>query len=204
MVPLGIGGRQGEELALVREGRLRPGPQDDLVGLFEIGSVALLVLVGRAQRAAQRLRFARLHSPSHAELQAATTEHVQHRRLLRQPQRVVPGEDVGELPQADAAGAGGDGRLGEEGGGAMRGALRLEVVLGQKVVVEAQLFRQDPLADLAESDTLLGRARLRQGAGVHADPCRRHDDREVDGAALEDPYLQHGATSGSGTHHRPR
>ena len=65
MVPAGIRRRDGEELALVREGELRPGLDDDVISLLEVGPVAFLVLDTRAVGEPQDLHLARLVAAAH-------------------------------------------------------------------------------------------------------------------------------------------
>ena len=186
MVPLRVRGRQREELSLVREGRLRQGLDDDLVGFFEEGAVAFLVLRRGAHRPAQRLRLPVLVTPPHPELQPSPAQHVQHGRLLRDPQRVVPGDDVGHLRQADPLRPRRDGRLGQQRIGVMLRPLRLEVVLGHEEVVEAQPVRQDPLADLVH--------RLTLGRGVAILQTLRADPDAVlrqEGLPVRCPVMEH-------------
>ena len=76
VVPLGIRGRNGEELAVVRERRLRPGLHDELIRLVVVGTIALLILNGGAIGPSKDLGLAWLVTTANAELEPPATNHV--------------------------------------------------------------------------------------------------------------------------------
>src|SRR5262245_54165180 len=95
-------GWQRPELAVVGKGRLSPRLHDDLEGFFEVRTIALLILNSRTVAPAPRLRLAGLVAAADAELQPSPADHVEHRRLLRDAQRMPPRQDVRHLAKANA------------------------------------------------------------------------------------------------------
>src|SRR5919204_2349910 len=146
----------------MRKGRLRPGLHEDLEGLFEVGAIALLVLDGGAVAPAPGLCLPRLVTAADAELQPATADHIQHRRLLSHAQRMPPRQDVGHLAEADALRPGRDRGLCQERAGAELRPFGHEVMLGHEPVVIAEPVRQDPLPYLADEDALVAPVYLLQ------------------------------------------
>ena len=164
VVPLGVQRWNREVLAVVRERRLGPGFQEQLERLFKRGPVSLLVLDRRPVRTAKHLHFAWLTATAKPKFHAPPAHDVQHRCLFRDAQRMPPGEDVGVLPEADAARLCGDGHLHEHGIRTKLRALRLKVVLDRPQVVKAQLLGEHALFDLVQHATLVARVHVRQAA----------------------------------------
>ena len=152
VVPLRVGGRDAIELAVIGERRLGPGLHDDLVGLFEVGAVAFLILDRGAHGPAQDLGLARLVATTDAELQSAARDHVEHRCRFGHTNRMPPGQDVGHLSEADSRSQRCDGGLGLQWCRRQLCAFRLEVMLGHEPVVEAQLVGEHALSHLVGDD----------------------------------------------------
>src|SRR5262245_44234197 len=145
-------GWQRPELAVVGKGRLSPRLHDDLEGLFEVRPIALLVLNGRTVTPAPRLRLSWLVAAANAELQPPPADHVEHRRLLRDAQRMPPWQDVRHLAEANALRLRRDGGFRQQRTGAELGPLGHKVVLGHEPVVVAETVGEDPLPHLADED----------------------------------------------------
>ena len=119
-------------LALPAEGTgCGPGLDDELVGLLEP-----LPVVGRRRVVGHALPSGAAHPPGY---QAATGDHVDHRELFHQPQRVVPdGDDVAQQNDLGALGdAGEDGCLDVHGAAHAEGRA---VVLVEHQAVETHLL----------------------------------------------------------------
>src|SRR5271155_3886257 len=142
MVPSRENRRNREELAVMRERRLGPRLDDDLVGFLVVRAVALLVLDGR-ERPAEDLGLTRLVTAADSEFEAAAADDVEHRCLLGDSDRMPPCHDVRGLAETNLARARGDRSLGEKRIGAELSALGLEVMLGHEEVVEAELVGED-------------------------------------------------------------
>jgi hypothetical protein len=117
------------ELELV----LRPRAEDDLHPLLE--ARAHLVEVEVEPR-----DLLEVDAAPEAVLQAPVREQVEHRRLLRQAQRLVEGHDVDHDAEPDPLGSGGEGshhqvRRREQ-------VVAREVVLGEEDAVVSELLRE--------------------------------------------------------------
>src|SRR5258708_35795974 len=107
MVTAGEHRRNREELTLMRERGLRPRLDDDVVGFLVVGAVALLILDGR-EGPSEYLGLARLVAAADSKFDPATAQHVEHRGLLRDSNRMPPSDDIGGLAETDLPGAHGD------------------------------------------------------------------------------------------------
>ena len=170
VVPLGVGRRDREELAVVRERRLGPAFLHDRDGFLERLAVALLVLDRRAVRTPERLVLAGLIAAADAAFDPPAADHVEQRDLLGEPDRVVPDDDVGGLTEADALGVRRDAHLHHERVGAHLRALGLKMVLGQPERLEPELFGENPLAHLVYQGLLCRLVDFRQRAALNVTP----------------------------------
>ncbi len=195
VVPLGVGGRDGEVLTVVGERGLGPRLQDELERFFVGRAVPLLVLDRGAVVAAQGLVLARLVAAPDAAFESTVADDVEDGGLLGEADRVPPGDDVGVLAQPDTVGLGRHGGLDHHRVGAELGALGLEVVLAQPEVVEAELVGQDALPHLVAHDPLVARVHIRERAGWQDHVGRGSLQRQVGRAVVEDPYFKHGILS---------
>ena len=94
-----------------------------------------------------------------AEFEATAAEMVEHAHLLRQPQRVVGGQQIDQRAEPEAAGALGEG--GDENAGRGRGAERRRVVFAHVIAVKAEL-----VIERCEAQTMLILLGERQAAAV--------------------------------------
>src|SRR5260370_27981582 len=85
VVPLGVGGRDREELAMVRERGLGPAFLHDRDGFLERLAVALLVLDRRTVRASERLVLAGLITAADAAFDPPAAAHIEQPYLLSGP-----------------------------------------------------------------------------------------------------------------------
>src|ERR671919_65056 len=123
------------------------------------------------------------------ELQPPAADHVQHRRLLGDAQRMPPGQNIRHLAEPDPLRPGRDGGLRQERIGAELRPLGHEVMLGHEPVVVPELVGQDSLPQLADQDALIALVDLLQRAVVYHDPARGGDRFQVGGAIVEDADL---------------
>ena len=155
MVPSREHRRNREELPMMRERRLRPRLHDDLVGFLVVRAIALLVL-DRRERPSEDLGLARLIAATDSEFEAPVADHVEHRGLLRDSNRMPPRNDVGSLPQPNLTRARCDRSLRQQRIWTELRALGLEVMLGHEEVVEAELVGEDSLPHLPDQSALAG------------------------------------------------
>ena len=184
---------------MVGERRLRPALHDDLVGLVEVGPIALLVLDGGAIGPPE-FPSRGAGSRGHAELEPPATDHVEHGRLLGDPDRMLPGEDVRHLAEADALRLGRDRRLRQQRVGAELRPFGLEVVLGHEPVVKAEPIGQNALPHLTNKDALIALVHLFQGAiidhhtgrGGHGSSGQKRHCERCRSRSWCPPFLSHG------------
>src|SRR5271163_1561639 len=110
MVPARENRRNREELSMMRERRLGPRLDDDLVGFLVVRAVALLVL-DRRKRPSENFRLARLVTAADPEFETAAADDIEHRRLLCDSNRMPPRDDIGGLPKPNLTRARGYRRL---------------------------------------------------------------------------------------------
>ena len=120
------------------------------------GTVTLLILDAGAICESEGLRLTGLISAAEADLDATPAQVVEDRDLLGQPKRMVEGDDVGQLPQADTPRQRGHRRADLERVGAQLGPLDPEVMLGQPEVVEPDPVGDDGPAHLGGLTALVG------------------------------------------------
>src|SRR5262249_29764966 len=135
MVPAREDGRDGEELSAMRKRRLGPRLENDLVRFLVVGAIALLVL-DRCERPTEYFRLAGLVSASDPEFEPASAQHIEHRGLFRDSQRMPPRHDVRRLAEPNLRGPRGNRRFRKQRVRAELGAFRLKMMLGHKEVVE--------------------------------------------------------------------
>ncbi len=176
---------------MVGEGVLGPGLLEDFDGLCVVRAVALLVLDGRAVGVAERLGLPRLVAAAEADLDPSAAEVVEDRQLLGQAQGVPEGDDVGELAEANPRGERGDRRLDLDRVGAQLGALGAEVVLGQPVVVEADLLGEHRASDLCGLQALGRLVQVVQVPVNHTNSRCCLLEGQVCRPAVKDPNLDH-------------
>ncbi len=140
VVPLGIGGRDREELAVVRDRGLGPAFLHDRNRFLERLTVALLVFDRRAVRTPERLVLAGLIAAADAAFDPPAADHIEQRDLLGEANRVMPDNDVGGLAEPDALGVRRYRHLHHERVGAHLRALGLKMVLGKPERLEPELF----------------------------------------------------------------
>src|SRR6266852_1989582 len=112
----------------MRELRVRPGVDFDLVGLLVEGAVTFLVLV-RRKRPAEHFGLAGLVAAANSELEPPSAYDIEHRRLLSDPNRMPPRRDVCCLAEPDSASASRNRGFCQQRIRAKLGALGLEVML---------------------------------------------------------------------------
>ena len=192
VVPLGVGGRDREELAVVRERGLGPAFLHDRKRLFERLAVALLVLDRRAVRAAQRFVLAGLIAAADATFDPPAADHVEQRDLFGEPDRVVPDDDVGRLTEPNALGVRCHAHLHHERVGAHLRALGLKMVLGKPKRLEPELFGENPLAHLVYQGLLRRPVDFRQRAAVECNAVFVRSDRQAGRPVVKQTDFQHG------------
>ena len=154
MVPAREHRRNREELPVMRERRLRPAFEDDVVRFLVIRAIAFLIL-NRRERPAEDLGLARLVATTDPEFEAPAAQHIEHRGLLRDSHRMPPGHDIRSLAETNLFGARGDRGFRQQRIGAELRALGLEVMLGHEEIVEAEFVGEDSLANLADQRALI-------------------------------------------------
>ena len=102
-----------------------------------------------------------------------------------------PGDDVGGLAEADALGARGDRRLGEQRIGAVLRAFGLEVMLGHEEIVEVKLVAENALANLVDERALRALMDFSERAVVDDHAILRGDDLQVARSVLENSDFDH-------------
>jgi hypothetical protein len=131
-------GRQRVVLALVREGVLVEGLEDDLGLLLVELAVGLLV----AQRRAERLDLARVVAASDAEDYASACQDVGHRVVLGEPQRMPHRHDVEAASDLQVLGDAAQMHRHHQEVGDALGAFALEMMLGHPEAVVAEAVHQ--------------------------------------------------------------
>src|SRR5208282_2694066 len=179
-----------EELSMMRERRLSPRLDNDLVGFLVVGAVALLVL-DRREWPSEDFGLARLIAAANSEFEAAAADDVEHSGLLRDSNWMPPGDDVGGLTKPNLARPHCDRGLGEERIGAELRALGLEVMLGHEKVVEAEPVGENSLPHLADQAALAGFVNLGEVAVIDRHSRRGPHHREIGCTVVENAYLDH-------------
>ena len=179
VVPLGVGRRDREKLAVVRERGFGPTFLHDRDRFLERFAVAFLVLDRRAVRAAERFVLARLITAADAAFDSPAADHVERRYLLGQPHRVVPNDNVGGLAEPDALGVRRHRHLHHQWIRAHLRALWLEMVFGQPERLEPELLGENSLAYLIDERLLRRAVDLRQRAVVERHAVIRGGDRQA-------------------------
>src|SRR5258708_40333580 len=134
MVPSREHRRDREELSVMRERRLRPSLDDDLVRFLVVGAVAFLIL-NCGKRPSENFSLARLVAAINSKFEATSADDVEHRGLLRDSNRMPPRNDVGGLAKTNLARARCDRGFGEQWIGTELRTFGLEVMLGHEKVV---------------------------------------------------------------------
>ena len=191
VVPLGVGGRDREELAVMRERRLGPTFLHHRDGFFERLAVALLVLDRRAVGAAERFVLAGLIAASDAALDPSAADHVEQRNLLGEAHRMVPDDDVGGLAEPDALGVRRHAHLHHQRVRAHLRALGLEMVFGEPERLEPELFGEDPLPHLVHQRVLCRSVDLRQRSVIERDAVLVSNDRQAGRPVVEQADFEH-------------